>query len=179
MSEIIRVEHKTGDVFEIGIRHHLVRVDQPIEAGGSDTAPTPTELFVASLASCVAFYARRFLVRHDLSTEGLSVAASFTMAERPARVGRVAVLIDLPKGVPEKRRAALLAVASHCTVHNTLEDPPEVCIELAARDSGKPVQDLCRGDQDLCRGDQDLRPFPLAASKPQDMEEMTESRCTA
>jgi uncharacterized OsmC-like protein len=132
MSEVIRVDHKEGDLFEIGIRHHLVHVDQPIEAGGSDAAPTPVELFVASLASCVAHYARRYLARHGLPADGLSVAAEFTMAERPARVGQVQVSIDVPHGVPDERRDALLAVASHCTVHNSLEDPPEVRIELAA-----------------------------------------------
>jgi uncharacterized OsmC-like protein len=132
MSEVIRVDHKEDDLFEIGIRHHLIHVDQPIEAGGSDAAPTPVELFVASLASCVAHYSRRYLARHELPSEGLSVAAEFTMGDRPTRVGQVKMAIDVPHGVPEERRDALLAVASHCTVHNTLEDPPEVRIELAA-----------------------------------------------
>jgi putative redox protein len=128
----VRVNHKEGDLFEIGIRDHLLHVDQPTEAGGSDAAPTPTELFVASLASCVAHYVRRFLARHDLPTEGLSVGATFDMADRPARVGEIEVSIELPEGVPDERRAALLAVASHCTVHNTLEDPPRVRIDVAA-----------------------------------------------
>jgi uncharacterized OsmC-like protein len=132
MSEVIRVDHKEGDLFEISIRDHLIHVDQPSEGGGTDAAPTPVELFVASLASCVAFYARRFLDRHNLPSEGLSVDATFTMAERPARVGQVEVSIGLPPGVPEGRRDALVAVASHCTVHNTLEDAPDVRIQLAA-----------------------------------------------
>jgi uncharacterized OsmC-like protein len=132
MNEVIRVDHKEGELFEIGIRGHLVHVDQPIGAGGSDAAPTPVELFVAGLASCVAVYAQRYLLRHSLPTEGMSVDATFTVGDRPARVRQVDVSIELPRGVPEERRAALLAVASHCTVHNTLKDPPEVRIELAA-----------------------------------------------
>ena len=97
-----------------------MRVDQPAEAGGADTAATPTELFIGSLASCVAFYAGRFLQRHGLDRHGLSVSADFTMAaDRPARVAAVQVRITVPDGVPPERRAALLAVASHCTVHNT------------------------------------------------------------
>jgi len=128
----VRVAHKSDDLFEIDIRGHLVHVDQPVADGGSDAGPTPTELFVASLASCVAHYARRYLTRHQLPTDGLSVNADFAIAERPARVGRVDVTIAVPDGVPEERRAALLAVASHCTVHNTLAQPPEVTIELAA-----------------------------------------------
>ena len=141
MSEVIRVNHKEGDLFEIGVRDHLIYVDQPTEAGGSDAAPTPTELFVASLASCVAFYVRRFLARHSLPIEGLSVDATFTMADRPARVGRVNVSIVLPDGVPDERRAALLAVASHCTVHNTLEDPPSVRIGLASESAADAIEE--------------------------------------
>jgi putative redox protein len=41
-----------------------VLTDQPVAGGGQDTAVTPTELLIASLASCVAFYAGRFLLRH-------------------------------------------------------------------------------------------------------------------
>lgn len=49
----------------------------------------------------------------------------------PTRVDEITVSIDLPHGVPEERRPALLAVASHCTVHNSLHDRPLVSINLA------------------------------------------------
>lgn len=125
------VGYQGGDRFVIEVRGHRIHVDQPVGDGGEDTAPTPVELFAASLASCVAHYARRYLDRHGLPTHGLAVQATFAMAEdRPARVGRVHIQMHLPEGVPAERRAALLAVASHCTVHNTLEAPPEVVVAL-------------------------------------------------
>ena len=49
------VVHEEGDRFALTIRGHRIVVDQPVEDGGGDAGPTPTELFVASLASCVAF----------------------------------------------------------------------------------------------------------------------------
>ena len=128
---LLRVEHRGGDRFDIDLRGHVISVDQPVEDGGDDTAPTPTELFIASLASCVAFYARRYLVRHHLPTEGLAVEATFDMGTRPARVSGIDVRLILPAGVPPERRDALLAVASHCTVHNTLTTTPEISITLA------------------------------------------------
>lgn len=128
----VAVTHVDGDAYAIVTRGHTVLVDQPAEAGGAVTAATPTELFVGSLASCVAFYAGRFLQRHGLDRHGLSVSADFTMAaDRPARVAAVQVRITVPDGVPPERRAALLAVASHCTVHNTLQRPPGVAIDLS------------------------------------------------
>jgi uncharacterized OsmC-like protein len=129
--QTLRVEHRGEDRFDIRVRGHVISVDQPIEDGGDDTAPTPTELFIASLASCVAFYARRYLARHELPTEGLSAEATFEMGAKPARVSRIEVRLILPSGVPAERREALLAVASHCTVHNSLTNPPDVRITLA------------------------------------------------
>jgi putative redox protein len=39
-------------------------------------------------------------------------------------VTNIRVDIQLPDGIPAERLDALLAVPSHCTVHNTLADPP-------------------------------------------------------
>jgi putative redox protein len=131
MTDSLTVQHLDGDRFAIEIRGHTVTVDQPVEAGGADTAPTPTELFVAGLASCVAFYARRYLARHDICAEGLSVSADFDIGGQPTRVIRIRVLITPPTALPPQRRDAFLAVASHCTVHNTLANPAPVDILLA------------------------------------------------
>ena len=126
------VRHVDGDAYAITAREHQVLTDQPVADGGSDAAVTPTELLVASLASCVAFYTGRYLLRHGLDRAGLAVAAEFAMAaDRPARVGAVRLRIIVPGGVPAQRTDALLAVASHCTVHNTLRQEPDVSIELA------------------------------------------------
>lgn len=51
--------------------------------------------------------------------------------DRPTRVAAVRLSIVAPPQLPEGRRAGLVAVASHCTVHHTLEQPPDVAIELA------------------------------------------------
>jgi len=127
----MRVEHRGGDKFDINVRGHVVRVDQPVKDRGEDTAPTPTELFIASLASCVAFYARRYLARHDLPTDGLAVEATFAMGSKPARVAGIDLRLIVPEGVPADRLDAMLAVATHCTVHNTLASEPDVSITLA------------------------------------------------
>ena len=52
------------------------------------------------------------------------------MGTRPSRVSGVQVHLMLPDGVPSERRAPLLAVASHCTVHNTLTTPAAVSVTL-------------------------------------------------
>jgi putative redox protein len=130
MSGQLSVRHLDGDQFAIDIRGHTLLVDQPVPDGGTDQAPTPTELFIAGLASCVAFYARRYLARHELSTEGLAVSARFEIGSRPTRVTSITVDITPPTALPPERREAFLAVASHCTAHNSLMQPPAVDIAL-------------------------------------------------
>jgi uncharacterized OsmC-like protein len=126
----VEVSYLGGESYAIAARGHTLLTDQPAATGGADTAMTPTELLVASLSSCVAFYAGRYLARHGLNRDRLHVTATFTTATtRPARVQEVRLTIRVP-GIPPSRQAALLAVASHCTVHNTLRHPPEIAIEL-------------------------------------------------
>jgi uncharacterized OsmC-like protein len=137
----IDVRYLDGDRFAVDVRGHRIAVDQPIADGGDDTGPTPTELFVSGLASCVGFYARRYLARHDVPANGLTVSASYEMASRPARVSEVRMVIAVPEGVPQSRRDALLAVASHCTVHNSIVDPPEISIALSREEA---LQDVSR-----------------------------------
>ncbi len=125
------VRYLDGDRFAIGVRDHTITVDQPLADGGEDTAPTPTELLVASLASCVAFQARRYLARHHLPTTGLTVTADYTLGSHPARVTDIRIDIHLPDAVPVQWLDALLAVTRHCAVHNTLAEPPTVTVTLA------------------------------------------------
>jgi uncharacterized OsmC-like protein len=126
------VRFAAGESYAVSVRGHQLMVDQPADSGGMDTAPTPTELFVASLAACVAFYAGRYLTRHGYSRDGLAVRAAFDMAtDRPARVSGIRLTVTVPGDLPAERRPALHAVVSHCTVHNSLTVPPAVAIELA------------------------------------------------
>jgi putative redox protein len=127
----IRAEHLTEDTFVVGIRGHRIVVDQPKEAGGDDLGPTPTELFVAGLASCAGFYAERYLRRHDLPDEGLCVRASFEMStDRPPRVAAIDLRVILPASIPSGRVAALERVIAGCTVHNSIRLEPRIGVEV-------------------------------------------------
>jgi len=124
----LEVRHVAGERFEADIRGHRVVIDQP-DAG--DGGPTPVELFVAGLASCVAALGRAYLLRHGLPADGLSVTAEHDVEQRPSRVSDVQLVIRVPDTVPEHRRRGLLTVASRCTVHNSLRTPPHVTLTSA------------------------------------------------
>ena len=125
----ISVRHESGDRFRVSVRGHDVVVDQP-QTG--DAGPTPTELFVASLAACAGFYARRFLSRHGVADGELSVSCDFGWAPDHSRVESIAIRIETPDGVPDELRAPLERVLDHCTVHESLHVAPAITFEIAS-----------------------------------------------
>jgi len=136
---VVRVTSEGGDRLTIRVRGHSMHADQPVADGGGDTGPTPTEIFVAGLAACIAYYAERFLRRSRLSTEGLEVDCSYSWAENPHRVGAIDVSVSAP-GLSDERRDAFTRVIDHCTVHNTLREPPSITVEVAdGRQAAAPI----------------------------------------
>jgi uncharacterized OsmC-like protein len=140
----VEVVPVAGDAYEIRVRDHVLTVDQPRSDGGRDTAPTPVELFVSSVAACAAHYAGRFLDRHGASREGLRVQGRFRMADdRPARVSEISLAVRAP-ALPEDRLPALRAVVSHCTVSNTLARPPETHLTVVCGAEAEPATPAAR-----------------------------------
>lgn len=113
-------------------RHRGLQVlsDQPESGGGENTAMTPTELFVASLALCVGAFVVYFAQRHDIRLEGMKIETDYQMSDGPRRVGAIQVRVHMPGPVSERHQAALQRAAEHCVVHNTLHEPPDVVISV-------------------------------------------------
>ena len=100
----LTVSFHGGTRYDIVSGQHRVITDQPVEDGGQDAAMSPVELFVGSVASCVAYFVGQFCGRHGISRDGLTVDAEWTMAEGPHRVGRIDIEIHLPHRItPEQK----------------------------------------------------------------------------
>jgi putative redox protein len=107
--------------------HHkgfVVRTDQPAVDGGEGSAPSPFDLFLASLGTCAGYYALRFCRERQLPTEGLSVTLSTERDPARKRLATVRIEIHLPEGFPEKYRAAILRAADQCTVKRHVVEAP-------------------------------------------------------
>jgi uncharacterized OsmC-like protein len=123
-----------GDMeFEAVIgRHHMV-IDVPPTMGGADRGPTPPELFVASLGSCVGAFVASYCERAGLDTDGLGVDVSFEKAEDPTRLTDIVVTVNLPHALCEDRERAIRRVAEHCPVHATMVTLSGIRFEIRDR----------------------------------------------
>ncbi len=115
-------------------RGFTVESDQPQAAGGDDSAPTPTDLFMISLATCIGYFVVAFCRKRDIPTEGIKVVQSMVRNEKSHLVTKVSIDVQLPPGFPAQYREAILRAANHCTVKRHLAQPPE--IELVSSVSG-------------------------------------------
>lgn len=105
-----------------------VSTDQPPEA----SAPTPFELFLASLGTCAGIYALGFCRQRGLSTEGMKIIERTTGNRNTGMVEKIELEIQLPDGFPEKYRQALIQSAQLCAVKKHLEHPPQFEITATA-----------------------------------------------
>jgi len=108
-----------------------VLTDQPASAGGQGKAPSPFDLFLASVAACAGFYALRFCQERDLPTEGLRVAMETERDEAHGRTALLRIAITPPEGFPEKYRAALRRAVNQCAVKRQIEEPPAFELDIA------------------------------------------------
>jgi putative redox protein len=108
-----------------------IRTDQPVLAGGAGSAPSPFDLFLASIGTCAGFYALRFCQERQLSTTGLSVSLAAERDAEKKRVKRIHIEIDLPDAFPEKYRGAILRAVDQCTVKRLILEPPEFDVAVA------------------------------------------------
>jgi len=120
----------SGTRYDVTNGKHRVITDQRVEDGGLDAGMSPVELFVGSVASCVAYFVGQFCGRHGISRDGLTVDAEWTMAEGPHRVGRIDIGIHLPHRITPEQKERLLKVAHGCTVHQSIAVTPNIAIKL-------------------------------------------------
>ena len=106
-----------------------IRTDQPVAAGGGGSAPSPFDLFLASMATCAGFYALRFCQERGLPTEGLGVTMDWERSPETKLISRVRISVKLPEGFPEKYRAAILRATDQCAVKKHLVSPPAIDVE--------------------------------------------------
>lgn len=114
-----------------------IRTDQPVGLGGGGSAPSPFDLFLASIGTCAGFYALRFCQQRNLPTDGLALSLSTERDPSGKRVMKIRIEIALPTGFAEKYREAILRAVDQCTVKRHLVEPPE--FEVVAVSPADPV----------------------------------------
>lgn len=105
------------------VGNHVVHTDQPETNGGEGSAPSPFELFLASLGTCAGIFVQGFCAKRGLSTEGIRIVERATFSEDGV-LAAVDLDLELPPGFPEKYKDAVAKVAEQCSVKRAIAAQP-------------------------------------------------------
>ena len=104
--------------------------DEPSSAGGTDTGPTPYEMLLGSLVSCIALTLRLYANHKQIALAGVDVTAEFDRihasdchdCEERADgwIDRIQTHVTIRGEFDDAQRKRLAQVASRCPVHKTL-----------------------------------------------------------
>ena len=127
--DLITVTRKDGLEFNIRVRGHDVTSDMPATDGGQDQGPSPAELLAGSLGTCIAMMVQSYCGSHGYDGD-VGVSLTLELEDKPKRIGRIVVDLEIPDSVPEEKKKAIMRVAQRCPIHETLKSPPDLDIEI-------------------------------------------------
>ncbi|MGD9880943.1 MAG: OsmC family protein [Reyranella sp.] len=108
---------------------HVLRADEPVEAGGNDSGPGPYAYLLAALGTCTAMTVRLYArqkkwpltdVRVRLSHDRIHATDCAECETREGRIDRIEKVIELVGQLDDGQRQRLLQIAERCPVHRTL-----------------------------------------------------------
>ena len=128
MEMSLALEGKRG--FKTVVRGNEIMTDLPLEQGGEDKAPTPTELFIASLGACIGIYVTSYMRTAKLNAEGLNINMDWQFDSDKKKIADIKVSVSIPDVDLGGREKAVLAAAERCLIHNTLREHPNIEIGI-------------------------------------------------
>lgn len=120
-----------GKVVTAHSHGHIIKTDQPLDNGGSDTAPSPFELYLASIGTCAGIYVKSFCDNRQLPTDNIKIIQKTEFSKETGLPTSIIIDIKLPPDFPEKYKASVLHVAGLCKVKKSIANPPEFEITIS------------------------------------------------
>ena len=122
--------YKGDMLFESKLGSHLVQIDAPELMGGKNRAPQPSDLLIAAVGSCIGAAVADHCQRYHLDLRDMSVDVEMDEVEHPTRMANLQVTIHIPHSDCRGQEAAILRLAEHCPVYETMTHLNGIQIEL-------------------------------------------------
>lgn len=100
---------------------HVILADEPLALGGQDSAATPADLLVGSLASCTVITLKMYISRKDWDIQEIRVDLNYDLDQRI--IARKLTVVGAIDASIKKR---LLTIANKCPIHKLLEPVIEI-----------------------------------------------------
>lgn len=129
MNEDITVSFPGGKKVDAKIGDFVIKTDQPVYQGGEGSAPSPFDLFLASIATCAGYYVLVFCQSRGLSFENVSIVLKKERNPETKRIEKIYINIHLPADFPDKYKTAVIKSVNSCAVKIHMQNSPEFIVE--------------------------------------------------
>ncbi len=119
-----------GKKVDVEYRGFTIRTDQTVKAGGEGSAPSPFDLFLASMAACAAYYVSDFCATREIPTGDIRLEQRIERNRESGALEKVIQRIVVPADFPEKYEKALCRAAGLCSVKKAITSSPEFRISV-------------------------------------------------
>ena len=120
----MEIEYPGGKRVRSTYNGFAVDTDQPKKEGGSGAAPTPFDLFLASIGTCAGFYVISFCDNRKIPTKNIRITLRFDRNKKSHLMEKIDIDIYLPDDFPDKYRKPVIRAAEKCTVKRNILHPP-------------------------------------------------------
>ena len=114
------IDFPGGSRVDAHFGNFTVATDQPPVA----SAPSPFEIFLASIGTCAGIYVLGFCKQRQLPTDGIRIIERINHNQATHMVDSIDLEIQVPPDFPENYRDSLIRSAELCAVKKHLEKPP-------------------------------------------------------
>lgn len=130
---------KEGYRTEIQSGKHTYYADEPADKGGTDTAPTPSQMAMGALGACIAITLRLYAERKQWPLEGVEVSLDFERFNGKdydaydgdeLYIHEIRESIVLKGPLDEKQTERLMDIATKCPVRRLIATPSFFVEEL-------------------------------------------------
>lgn len=111
-----------------GMHHFLA--DEPVDLGGRDFGPTPTQYMAAALASCSSMTMKMYADRKEWDMESATAEVDYKR-DRESGVTTFTKKITIIGNLDEAQRKRIFEIASRCPVHRMIQGTVEIESELS------------------------------------------------
>lgn len=129
----IKVSFPEGQKTKAEFKEFTVLTDQSIAKGGTNLAPTPFDLFLTSIATCVGVTVNSFFKARNIDNQDLSIKLTADQRNQEGMIENIELQLNLSAEFPEKYKQALLKAVNSCTVKKHLLNPPQFSVELVEK----------------------------------------------
>ena len=127
---------------------YIYHADEPIEAGGTGTAPSPTEMVMGALGSCIAMTMRLYADRKGWALEGVEIDLDFerfrskdyeAYSGDERYVHEITKKVTLHGSLTEEQKARIIEIGGICPVHRLIATPSFFVQEILEQEQSEEI----------------------------------------